>query len=61
VELDYLALVDPDTLEAVDALERPALLALAARIGQVRLIDNAILQPTAGGAPTGKAIQTCSA
>jgi pantoate--beta-alanine ligase len=61
VELDYLALVDPDTLEAIELLERPALLAVAARIGQVRLIDNTILTPAVDRAPTGKVIQTCSA
>jgi pantoate--beta-alanine ligase len=61
VELDYLALVDTDTLETVDLLERPALLAVAARIGQVRLIDNTILTPAVDPAPTGKVIQTCSA
>jgi pantoate--beta-alanine ligase len=61
VELDYLALVDPDTLEAIELLERPALLAVAARIGRVRLIDNTILTPAVDQAPTGKVIQTCSA
>jgi pantoate--beta-alanine ligase len=61
VELDYLALVDPDTLEAIELLERPALLAVAARIGQVRLIDNTILTPAVDRAPTRKVIQTCSA
>jgi pantoate--beta-alanine ligase len=61
VELDYLALVDPDTLEAIELLDRPALLAVAARIGQVRLIDNTILTPAVDRAPTRKVIQTCSA
>lgn len=61
LQLEYLALVDPDTLEAVEALDRPALLLVAARIGQVRLIDNTILQPAARPNLRGKAIQTCSA
>jgi pantoate--beta-alanine ligase len=61
LQLEYLALVDPDTLEAVEDLERPALLLVAARIGQVRLIDNTILQPAARPNLRGKAIQTCSA
>jgi pantoate--beta-alanine ligase len=61
VELDYLALVDPDTLEPVELLERPALLAVAARVGQVRLIDNAILAPAVSQTSKRKAIQTCSA
>jgi pantoate--beta-alanine ligase len=46
VEPEYLALVSPDTLEPVTCLERPALLAVAARLGSTRLIDNATLDPT---------------
>jgi pantoate--beta-alanine ligase len=42
---EYLALVEPDTFEPVDVLREEALLALAARIGDVRLIDNEILRP----------------
>jgi pantoate--beta-alanine ligase len=63
VSLEYLALVDPETLEPLARLDRPALLAIAARIGQVRLIDNTTLQPadTPGQNPPGKAIATCSA
>jgi pantoate--beta-alanine ligase len=45
VEPEYLALVDPDTLEPLEMLVRKALLAVAARIGSIRLIDNVILQP----------------
>jgi pantoate--beta-alanine ligase len=45
VEPEYLALVSPDTLEPVERLEQPALLAVAARIGATRLIDNTILYP----------------
>jgi pantoate--beta-alanine ligase len=48
---EYLALVDPDTFAPVAGLERPALLAVAARVGPARLIDNAILKPRwSGGA-----------
>ncbi len=48
LRLDYLALVDPDTLEPVARLEheRPALLAVAGWIGATRLIDNTLLQVT---------------
>jgi len=46
VELEYLALVDPDTLEPIEILTHDALLAVAARVGEIRLIDNVILQPT---------------
>ncbi|HEY5261948.1 MAG TPA: pantoate--beta-alanine ligase [Solirubrobacteraceae bacterium] len=42
---EYLALVDPHTLEPVARLDEPALLAVAARIGDTRLIDNTTLQP----------------
>jgi pantoate--beta-alanine ligase len=45
VEPEYVALVNPETLEPVDELASDALLALAARVGEVRLIDNAVLQP----------------
>jgi len=67
VEPEYVVLVDPHTLEPVECLHDEALLALAARIGEVRLIDNAILAPTPTPAPDqrqtlqGEAITTCSA
>ena len=41
--LEYATLADPDTLEEVDAVRRPTLLALAAHFGRTRLIDNCIL------------------
>ncbi len=46
VEPEYIALVQPDTLDPVARLERPALLTIAARIGSTRLIDNVILDPS---------------
>ena len=45
VEPEYVALVDPETLEPCPTLVRDSLLAVAARIGGVRLIDNMVLQP----------------
>lgn len=45
VQPEYLALVDPETLEPVADLQVPALLAVAARIGDTRLIDNTMLVP----------------
>jgi pantoate--beta-alanine ligase len=39
-ELDYLELVDPDTMLALPELDRDALAVIAARFGAVRLIDN---------------------
>jgi pantoate--beta-alanine ligase len=45
--LQYLELVDGDTLKAaVSPLHRPAALCVAAYVGSTRLIDNVILQPT---------------
>ncbi len=46
--VDYAELVDADTLEPLDAIERPALLALAVFIGRTRLIDNTVLAATPG-------------
>ncbi|MBW2171554.1 MAG: pantoate--beta-alanine ligase [Deltaproteobacteria bacterium] len=43
--IDYVALCDPDTLEEVDRVDGPTLMALAVRVGGTRLIDNAILKP----------------
>jgi pantoate--beta-alanine ligase len=71
VEPEYVALVDLDTLEPLTQLTGDALLALAARIGEVRLIDNAILSPADAHRPDatqtpsqpleGEAIATCTA
>jgi pantoate--beta-alanine ligase len=47
VRPDYLELVDQETLEPLAELDRPGLLAIAAVIGGVRLIDNATLETTA--------------
>jgi pantoate--beta-alanine ligase len=54
VEPDYLALVDPDSFEPVQNVNGRVLVAVAARIGAVRLIDNAIIHTAAtpDGAPT---------
>ena len=41
--IDYLALVDPDTLEEVETISNAARLALAVWVGNTRLIDNALL------------------
>ena len=39
-EIDYVSLVDPLTMEALDRVETRALLALAVKFGKTRLIDN---------------------
>jgi pantoate--beta-alanine ligase len=44
--LDYLSLVDPETLEEVEAVSGAARLALAVWVGQTRLIDNTLLEET---------------
>jgi pantoate--beta-alanine ligase len=43
--LDYLEVVDPDTLEATTSVSKPALVAVAAFVGNTRLIDNVVLNP----------------
>lgn len=43
IDPEYLAFVDPDTLEAVPRVSEPTLCAVAARVGEVRLIDNVLL------------------
>jgi pantoate--beta-alanine ligase len=48
VEPEYLALVDPEDLRPVSTVGQDTLLAVAARVGQVRLIDNTILAPGDG-------------
>jgi pantoate--beta-alanine ligase len=66
VELEYVALVDPRTLEPLHTLSGEALLAIAARVGAVRLIDNVTLDPngSADSDPTselpGGITATCS-
>ena len=43
IKIDYVAVVDEKTLEPVQKIEQPALLAVAAWVGSARLIDNVIL------------------
>jgi pantoate--beta-alanine ligase len=47
VEPDYLALVDPDSFEPVQNVNGRVLVAVAARIGAIRLIDNTIIHTAA--------------
>lgn len=46
VEPEYLELVDPETLVPVAALDGPVLVAVAARLGSTRLIDNTLIHGT---------------
>jgi pantoate--beta-alanine ligase len=43
--IDYVAAVDPLTFKNVQEVTGPTLLAIAARVGNTRLIDNTIVQP----------------
>jgi pantoate--beta-alanine ligase len=52
LELEYVELVDPQTLEPVGSLVEPSLLALAVRVGQVRLIDSTLLSPSISSHPS---------
>lgn len=45
-ELDYFEVVDPDTLDPITEVSRGALVAVAAKIGTTRLIDNLVLPGT---------------
>jgi pantoate--beta-alanine ligase len=46
IDPEYVELVSPETLEPVADLDRRVLVAVAARVGGTRLIDNVILDPS---------------
>lgn len=41
--IDYVSICDPDTLEEIENIDKPVLLALAVFLGKTRLIDNKLL------------------
>jgi pantothenate synthetase len=43
--IDYVAAVDAQTLRNVEVVSAPTILAVAARVGETRLIDNVLLTP----------------
>jgi pantothenate synthetase len=43
VVLDYFEAVDPERLEPVERITQTTLIAVAARVGNTRLIDNVLL------------------
>ena len=43
--IDYISICDPETLDDVNIIETPVLMALAVKVGTTRLIDNMILKP----------------
>jgi pantoate--beta-alanine ligase len=44
-DIDYIKICDPDTLDDVNRIDRPVLMAIAVKVGNTRLIDNMILSP----------------
>ena len=50
IRVDYVAIVDPDTLLPIDSLGAGGLLAIAAYVGKTRLIDNVLLASATGNA-----------
>jgi pantoate--beta-alanine ligase len=44
VRVDYIALVNPDTLSPIDDARKGALVAVAAYVGNTRLIDNVLIE-----------------
>jgi pantoate--beta-alanine ligase len=50
-QIDYLVLVDPDSLAPVPLITGPTLAALAVRIEDIRLIDNCLLEPPPSSGP----------
>lgn len=61
VQPEYVALVDPDSFEALEQLEGEGLLAIAARVGAVRLIDNETLLAAPAWAARQQEVLACSA
>ena len=51
-KVDYAVVVDAETLQEIDTIERGAIAAVAANFGNVRLIDNRYI-----GAPTGPVVR----
>lgn len=43
--LDYLSVVHPESLEPLEGIAGPALMACAVRLGKARLLDNILLHP----------------
>ena len=45
LSVEYAEVVDAETLAPVESLSRAVLVAVAARVGSTRLIDNTVLRP----------------
>ena len=44
IEVDYISICDPKTLDPVESIEKDTLMALAVNLEKIRLIDNAVLK-----------------
>lgn len=54
IDIDYVSLVDADEIQPVDTVDREIILAVAARVGQTRLIDNIKFNPATNAVSSGK-------
>ncbi len=54
IDAEYLALVSAETLEPVRRIDGDVLAVVAARVGSVRLIDNALISGTTNGTNDGR-------
>lgn len=43
--IDYISICDPETLEDIKTIDKKALIAIAVKVGDTRLIDNMIINP----------------
>ena len=43
IQIDYINISDPDTLEEINLIEKKCLVSIAAYVGKIRLIDNFVL------------------
>jgi pantoate--beta-alanine ligase len=48
IPVDYVELASQESVERLEAVDRPSFLALAARVGKIRLIDNVAFDLVAG-------------
>jgi pantoate--beta-alanine ligase len=53
IDIDYIEAADASDASAVDRIEGPVFVAIAARVGDVRLIDNTLLDPATERADRG--------
>nr|WP_245542846.1 pantoate--beta-alanine ligase [Thermodesulfobacterium hveragerdense] len=43
--VQYIEIVDPETLDPIEVIEKPVVCAIAAYVGKARLIDNKLIEP----------------